>query len=48
MQGVTRSLQGVSDDLCEAIADMKWTRPSKIQREAIPVALAGTEAVAID
>lgn len=35
-----RSL-GVSEELAKACEDMKWPRPSKIQREAIPVAISG-------
>lgn len=34
-------LQGVIDVLCEACEQLKWKAPSKIQREAIPVALQG-------
>ena len=33
--------QGVVDVLCEACEQLKWKVPSKIQREAVPVALAG-------
>ncbi|XP_075220014.1 putative ATP-dependent RNA helicase DDX47 isoform X2 [Lycorma delicatula] len=32
---------GVSDVLCEACAALKWKTPTKIQKEAIPVALQG-------
>lgn len=38
---------GVSDALCEAAAALKWTRPSKIQVEAIPVALAGHDVIGL-
>lgn len=34
-------LQGVVDVLCEACESLKWKHPSKIQREAIPLALKG-------
>lgn len=34
-------LQGVVDILCEACAALNWKNPSKIQREAIPLALKG-------
>jgi len=30
---------GVTDSLCQAVRQMKWTKPSKIQKEAIPAAL---------
>jgi len=33
--------QGVADVLCEACEEMKWTQPTVIQREALPVALQG-------
>ena len=33
--------KGVVDVLCEACAQLKWQTPTKIQQEAIPVALAG-------
>lgn len=35
------SIQGVSAVLCEAIEAMKWSKPTKIQIETIPVALEG-------
>lgn len=38
---------GVSSALCEAAAALKWTRPSKIQVEAIPVALAGHDVIGL-
>ena len=34
-------LQGVVDVLCEACEQLKWKAPTKIQKEAIPVALHG-------
>lgn len=34
-------LQGVVDVLCEACEKLSWKIPSKIQREAIPVAIEG-------
>lgn len=37
----------MSDDLCQAITDMKWTRPSKIQCEALPVALSGRDVIGL-
>lgn len=33
--------QGIIDVLCEACQSLKWKAPTKIQREAIPVALQG-------
>jgi hypothetical protein len=30
------------DVLCEACEQLKWKSPSKIQKEAIPIALQGT------
>src|SRR5699024_4299867 len=38
---------GVSDQLCEAAASLKWTKPSKIQVEAIPVALQGRDVIGL-
>lgn len=40
-------LQGVVDVLCEACAALNWTKPSKIQREAIPVALKGQDVIGL-
>lgn len=33
--------KGVIDALCEACEKLKWSEPTKIQKEAIPLALAG-------
>ena len=33
--------QGVNSVICEACAAMKWTKPTKIQQEVLPVALTG-------
>lgn len=33
--------QGIVDVLCEACEQLKWKAPTKIQKEAIPVALQG-------
>ena len=30
---------GLVDSLCQAVRQMKWVKPSKIQKEAIPAAL---------
>lgn len=35
------------DTLCEACIDLKWKLPSKIQREAIPVALQGNDIIGL-
>ena len=34
-------LQGVVDVLCEACEQLQWKNPTKIQKEALPVALEG-------
>lgn len=39
--------QGLIDVLCEACEDLKWKTPSKIQREAIPVALKGHDIIGL-
>lgn len=41
------SSQGLIDVLCEACEDLKWKAPSKIQREAIPVALKGNDIIGL-
>lgn len=41
------SFQGVVDVLCEACDGLKWTSPTKIQREAIPVALLGRDIIGL-
>ncbi|OWR53508.1 putative ATP-dependent RNA helicase DDX47 like protein [Danaus plexippus plexippus] len=38
---------GVVDVLCEACAELKWKHPSKIQKEAIPVALQGKDIIGL-
>ncbi|KAF6028723.1 DDX47 [Bugula neritina] len=38
---------GVLDVLCEACEQLKWKTPSKIQVEAIPVALAGNDIIGL-
>ena len=40
-------IQGLIDVLCEACQDLKWKTPSKIQREAIPVALKGNDIIGL-
>lgn len=39
--------QGVVDVLCEACGELKWKNPSKIQKEAIPVALEGKDIIGL-
>lgn len=39
--------QGLIDSLCEACAELKWKAPSKIQQEAIPVALQGHDVIGL-
>ncbi|KPJ07031.1 putative ATP-dependent RNA helicase DDX47 [Papilio machaon] len=38
---------GVVDVLCEACQELKWKNPSKIQKEAIPVALQGKDIIGL-
>ncbi|XP_037049710.1 probable ATP-dependent RNA helicase DDX47 [Bradysia coprophila] len=38
---------GLIDTLCEACLELKWKVPSKIQREAIPVALKGNDIIGL-
>ncbi|XP_013385953.1 probable ATP-dependent RNA helicase DDX47 isoform X2 [Lingula anatina] len=38
---------GVCDVLCEACEQLKWKEPSKIQKEAIPVALTGKDIIGL-
>lgn len=38
---------GVVDTLCDACEKLKWKTPSKIQREAIPVALQGKDVIGL-
>jgi len=44
---VTFKSLGVVDVLCEACESLKWKKPSKIQREALPVALAGNDVIGL-
>lgn len=41
------SPQGLNDVICDAIKLLKWKKPSKIQREAIPVALQGKDVIGL-
>ncbi|KAL7741016.1 hypothetical protein ACLKA6_013454 [Drosophila palustris] len=38
---------GLSDTLCKACEELKWKAPSKIQKEAIPVALQGKDVIGL-
>nr|XP_016923785.1 probable ATP-dependent RNA helicase DDX47 [Drosophila suzukii] len=38
---------GLNDTLCQACEELKWKAPSKIQREAIPVALQGKDVIGL-
>lgn len=40
-------MQGLIDTLCESCLELKWKVPSKIQREAIPVALKGNDIIGL-
>ena len=39
--------QGVVDVLCESCERLGWTVPSKIQHEAIPIALSGRDIIGL-
>lgn len=39
--------QGLVDALCTACEQLKWKAPSKIQKEAIPVALQGKDVIGL-
>lgn len=41
LTGVFLNSKGVTDVLCEACDQLGWTKPTKIQIEAIPLALQG-------
>ncbi|XP_075153015.1 putative ATP-dependent RNA helicase DDX47 [Haematobia irritans] len=38
---------GLNDTLCKACEELKWKAPSKIQKEAIPVALQGKDVIGL-
>ncbi|XP_033119042.1 probable ATP-dependent RNA helicase DDX47 [Anneissia japonica] len=44
---ITFDSLGLVDVLCEACAELKWKSPTKIQREAIPVALQGKDVIGL-
>lgn len=45
--GVPFLLQGLNDAICDSLKLLKWKKPSKIQREAIPVALQGKDVIGL-
>lgn len=45
--GITFKDLGVNDVLCEACESLKWPAPTKIQKEAIPVALQGKDVIGL-
>lgn len=44
---VTFASLGVCKELCRACEAVKWTKPSKIQREVLPVALSGRDIIGL-
>ncbi|XP_017464252.1 PREDICTED: probable ATP-dependent RNA helicase DDX47 [Rhagoletis zephyria] len=44
---VTFKELGLTDVLCQACEELKWKAPSKIQKEAIPVALKGKDVIGL-
>lgn len=44
---VTFQSLGVCKPLCKAVADLKWTLPTPIQAESLPVALAGRDVIGL-
>ncbi|XP_077526066.1 putative ATP-dependent RNA helicase DDX47 [Haemaphysalis longicornis] len=46
-EDVTFKSLGVVDVLCEACAQLKWNAPTKIQKEAIPIALQGRDVIGL-
>ncbi|ESO89083.1 hypothetical protein LOTGIDRAFT_229010 [Lottia gigantea] len=44
---VTFKSLGIVDVLCEACENLKWKKPTKIQREAIPIALSGKDIIGL-
>lgn len=47
MEPITFQSLGVDERLCEACKALNWHEPTKIQREAIPVALKGRDIIAL-
>jgi ATP-dependent RNA helicase DDX47/RRP3 len=46
-ENVTFASLGVCKELCRACESVKWIKPSKIQREVIPVALSGRDIIGL-
>ncbi|XP_067120914.1 probable ATP-dependent RNA helicase DDX47 [Centruroides vittatus] len=46
-ESITFKSLGVVDVLCEACESLKWKKPTKIQQEAIPVALKGRDIIGL-
>jgi len=46
-QNLTFESLGVVPELCKACTDLKWTRPSKIQEQVLPVALQGRDIIGL-
>lgn len=46
-ENVTWQDLGLTDVLCKACEQLKWAKPSKIQRESIPVALQGKDVIGL-
>ena len=46
-EDVTFASLGVCPELCTACQDLKWLRPSKIQKEVLPVALTGKDIIGL-
>ncbi|XP_023227056.1 probable ATP-dependent RNA helicase DDX47 [Centruroides sculpturatus] len=46
-ESITFKSLGVVDVLCEACESLKWKKPTKIQQEAIPVALKGRDVIGL-
>ncbi|XP_055372187.1 ATP-dependent RNA helicase DDX47 [Condylostylus longicornis] len=46
-EDVTWKDLGLSDIICDVLKDMKWMNPTRIQKEAIPVALKGNDIIGL-
>ncbi|XP_074647196.1 putative ATP-dependent RNA helicase DDX47 [Tubulanus polymorphus] len=46
-ENITFQSLGLCDILCEACKQMKWTKPTKIQTESLPVALKGNDVIGL-
>ncbi|XP_074605149.1 putative ATP-dependent RNA helicase DDX47 isoform X2 [Brevipalpus obovatus] len=47
MMSPLKSWLGVSDVICEACEQIKWTKPTKIQVETLPIALQGKDIIGL-